>query len=253
VHNAPGSLVISGTAAPVTAIASRLTARGLRTQRLTVSHAFHSPLMAPMLEEFRRVAAAVEHAEPRLSWISNLDGRALGWTEWGHRMGDYWCRHVREAVEFGAGVRALAALGFEAGVEIGPHPTLISLAQQTLAAARAGSGAITWHPSLWRRKNAVEVFVESVARLHLRGARIDWAAFTRSSERRSVRLPLTPFQRQRFILDYKAPARRTLRAGRAANKVAHELLGIACRWQASARSSSAPSPRSTRRGWPTTA
>ena len=96
---------------PVEAIAARLAAQGLRMQPLTVSHAFHSPLMEPMKEEFRRVAASVGHSEPQLTWISNLDGKKIDWDSWGHRMADYWCRHVREPVAFEDGVHALAALG----------------------------------------------------------------------------------------------------------------------------------------------
>ena len=216
-RNAPGSLVISGARVPVEAIAARLAAQGLRVQPLTVSHAFHSPLMEPMKEEFRRVAASVGHSEPQLTWISNLDGKKIDWDSWGHRMADYWCRHVREPVAFEDGVHALAALGLEACIEIGPHPTLIGLAQQTLGIA--DTGALTWHPSLRRNRNGVEVIVDSVARLHSRGGLVDWAVFTRRAERRSVRLPTTPFQRQRFLIDYRKPARRPL------GKVAHELLG----------------------------
>ena len=101
-RNAPGNLVIAGARAPVEAIAARLAAQGLRTQPLTVSHAFHSPLMEPMLAEFRRIAASVTHAAPTLTWISNLGGAPIDWAEWGHRMADYWCRHVREPVAFEA-------------------------------------------------------------------------------------------------------------------------------------------------------
>jgi acyl transferase domain-containing protein/NADPH:quinone reductase-like Zn-dependent oxidoreductase/acyl carrier protein len=219
-RNAPGSVVIAGAAGVVQAIVERLTRTGLRTQPLSVSHAFHSPLMAPMVDAFRRAAEGVAHHEPRMTWISNLGGTRFDASAWHGRMADYWCRHIREAVAFEAGVRSLVQGGVEAAVEIGPQPTLIGLAQQTLA-AQAGASAITWHPSLRRtRERIVEgTFADSVARLHVRGARIDWAAFTRRAERRSVHLPLTPFQRQPFLIDYKKPARRP------AGQSVHELLG----------------------------
>ncbi|MBL8341597.1 MAG: type I polyketide synthase [Rubrivivax sp.] len=214
-RNAPGTVVIAGAGAAVKAIAERLAARGLRTQALTVSHAFHSPLMQPMIDEFGRIAAAVEHHEPQVTWVSNLDGGVLDWAQWGPRMPEYWSRHVRDAVAFEAGIRALAALGVEAAVEVGPHPTLTGLAQQTL-----GDGtAITWHPSLKRNRPAGEIVVDSVARLHVRGGTVDWAAFTRRAERRSMRLPLTPFQRQPFGLPFRAASRR------APGRTAHDLLG----------------------------
>ena len=214
-RNAAGNVVIAGARAAVEAIAARLAAQGLRTQALVVSHAFHSPLMTPMLAEFRRIAAGVTHAQPQLTWISNLGGRAMDWSQWGSRMADYWCAHVREPVAFEAGIGALVKTGIEAAVEIGPHPTLIALAQQTVAADRA----LTWHPSLHRTRPAVPTLVDSVARLHVRGGRIDWFAFTRRNERRSVRLPTTPFQRQRFGIPWRSAERRV------PAKLAHELLG----------------------------
>ncbi|MBI5722127.1 MAG: SDR family NAD(P)-dependent oxidoreductase [Burkholderiales bacterium] len=222
-RNAPGSWVIAGARAAVEGAAARLAALGLRTQGLAVSHAFHSPLMAPMVAEFRRVAAGVEHAQPQLNWISSLTGRTLEWSEWAARMPEYWCRHVREAVDFEAGVKALAGAGMQACVEIGPHPTLIGLAQQTLGAvATAGAGALTWHASLRRQRSGIETIADSVARLHVRGGRIDWAAYTRRGERRSVRLPSTPFQRQHYLIDYRKPARR---ASSTSGRPVHELLG----------------------------
>jgi acyl transferase domain-containing protein/NADPH:quinone reductase-like Zn-dependent oxidoreductase/NADP-dependent 3-hydroxy acid dehydrogenase YdfG/acyl carrier protein len=214
-RNAAGNVVIAGARAPVETIAARLAAQGLRTQPLTVSHAFHSPLMAPMLTEFHRVAAGVAHAPPRLTWISNVGGTAMDWSKWGSRMADYWCAHVREPVAFEAGVGALTRLGVEAAVEIGPHPTLIALAQQTVGDAHP----ITWHPSLHRTRAAVATVVDSVARLHVRGGHIDWSAFMRRGERRSVRLPTTPFQRQRFGITWRKAERR------APGKVVHDLLG----------------------------
>lgn len=217
-RNAPGSVVIAGARAAVETIAARLACAGLRTQALTVSHAFHSPLMRPMVEEFGRVAAGIAHGEPQLAWISSLDGRVLDWAEWGGRMAQYWCRHVLEPVDFEASVKALAAQGLEAGIEIGPHPTLVGLAQQTWAALGTPTTP-TWHASLRRNKNAVEVIVDSVARLHARGGRIDWSAFTRRAGRRSMRLPTTPFQRQPFIIPYRKPGRRSTGAA------VHELLG----------------------------
>ncbi len=214
-YNAPGNLVIAGAQAEVEAIAARLAAQGLRTQSLQVSHAFHSPLMAPMLDEFRRVAAGVAHAAPTLNWISNLTGKSLDWSEWGARMADYWTRHVREPVAFESGMAALAAANCDVHLEVGPHPTLIGLGTQCIASERA----IDWLPSLKRTRPAWEQMLDSVARLYVRGARIDWTAFHGQGARHSLALPTYPFQRQPYIISFAPKSRRP------AGELVHELLG----------------------------
>ncbi len=215
-RNAPGNLVISGARAQVEAVATRLAALGLRTQPLTVSHAFHSPLMDPMLAEFRRVAAAVNHSPPTLTWISTLSGAPVDWPTWGDRMADYWCRHVREPVAFDSGMQALARTNCDACVEIGPSPTLIGLGQQCLAEPER----LGWLPSLKRSRDATEQLLDSVGRLYVRGARLNWRALTDPAARHSVRLPTYPFQRQRFLISARTAARR------ASGKLVHELLGM---------------------------
>ncbi len=214
-RNAPGSLVIAGARAPVEAIAAALAAQGLRTQPLTVSHAFHSPLMEPMLAEFRQSAAAVTHHAPTLAWISNLDGAAIDWSTWGGRMADYWCQHIRAAVAFESGMQALARTQCDACIEIGPSPTLIGLGQQCMVDA----ARIEWLPSLHRKRAATEQLLDSVARLYVRGARLDWHALGETGARHSLRLPTYPFQRQRFIMDARKPNRRVV------GKSVHDLLG----------------------------
>jgi len=214
-RNAPGNLVIAGARAPVEAIASDLAAQGLRTQALTVSHAFHSPLMEPMLGEFRSIAATVNYGAPALTWISNLDGAAIDWNTWGARMADYWCQHIRAAVGFEAGMQAVAATQCDVCLEIGPSPTLIGLGQQCVTDA----ARIEWLASLRRNRAATEQLLESVARMYVRGARLDWRTLGEAGASHSSRLPTYPFQRQRFILDARTPNRR------AAGKPVHDLLG----------------------------
>jgi acyl transferase domain-containing protein/NADPH:quinone reductase-like Zn-dependent oxidoreductase/short-subunit dehydrogenase/acyl carrier protein len=213
--NAPGSVVIAGAKAEVEAIAGRLAAKGLRTQTLPVSHAFHSPLMAPMLEEFKRIASQVTHAAPTLNWISNLTGATLDWAQWGTRMADYWTSHVRDPVDFERGMAALAATNCDVHLEVGPHPTLIGLGQQCLADGRP----IDWLPSLKRGKPAWEPLLDSVARLYVRGARLDWKAFNGAGANHSLPLPTYPFQRQPYLISFAPKTRR------AVGEVVHDLLG----------------------------
>ena len=213
--NAPGNVVLAGARAEVEAIAARLAAQGLRTQALTVSHAFHSPLMAPMVDEFRRIAAQVEHCAPTLTWISNLTGAPLDWADWGSRMAEYWARHVREPVAFERGIEALAATGCDVHLEIGPHPTLIGLGTLCIPPGRA----IEWLPSLRRNKPAWEQMFHSVARLYVRGARLTWKAVQGPGVCHSLALPTYPFQRQPFLISFASKSRKPV------GESVHDLLG----------------------------
>lgn len=219
--NAPGNLVIAGARAEVEAIAARLVEQGLRTQALSVSHAFHSPLMAPMVDEFRRIAAQVVHSVPTLTWVSNLTGAPLDWSVWGSRMAEYWVRHVREPVAFERGIQALEATNCDVHLEVGPNPTLIGLGKLCLADGRA----IEWLPSLKRNKPAWEQMIDSVARLYVRGARLAWKAVQGPGVCHSLALPTYPFQRQRFLISF-APRSRKL-AGDSVHELLGERLGVA--------------------------
>ena len=214
-RNAPDQLVIAGEEARVASAMSALEARGLRVQRLHVSHAFHSHLMEPMLAEFRRIAAGIEHRAPELPWVSNLTGKALDWSEWGPRMAEYWTRHVRETVAFADGVATLKAMGCSTYVEIGPHPVLLGMARQCLE----GDSTSVWVPSLRRGERADLQVHGALAQVFARGVAIDWHAVYPRNGRLTVQLPTYPFQRDHYIvppkkLGYRAVAPRV-----------HELLG----------------------------
>ena len=124
--NGPAQTVISGRAAEVEAVCQRFTAQGIRCQPLPVSHAFHSPLVDPILDQFEREAGAVRFAAPRMRLISNLTGGLAEASEVTRPV--YWRRHVREAVRFGDGLRTLATFRPELVIEIGPNPTLLAFA-----------------------------------------------------------------------------------------------------------------------------
>jgi acyl transferase domain-containing protein/SAM-dependent methyltransferase len=198
--NGPGNTVISGAAADVDALVSQMASVGVRAARLDVSHAFHSPLMDPMLEEFERVLAGVTFAEPGLAVISNVTGRVA---EPGTLSSPaYWLRHVREAVRFSDGVAALHEQGCRMFVEIGPSPTLLGMARRM-----AGNPAAIWLPSLRKGRDDWEQVLESIAAMYIAGVRIDWAAFDRAHGCRTVQLPTYAFQRQRYWAD-EAPTPR---------------------------------------------
>ena len=214
-RNAPSSLVISGCGEETAAVAGRLAEVGMRVTPLIVSHAFHSPLMEPMVAEFMRFAATIAHRPPRINWISNLTGEPFRWDVHGEAMSAYWGRHVREPVAFAAGMRTLGASGCRTFLEIGPHPVLVGLGALCLGDAAEAA----WLPSLKRGQPQVAQMVDSAARLYVRGAPLDWAAFNGPGREPPLRLPTYPFQRGRFLVPPLDPARRS------PGQIVHALLG----------------------------
>ncbi len=214
--NGPEHTVISGDADAVESVMEQFGARGVRVQRLTVSHAFHSPRMEPILDEFERVAAGIAFRPPRIPLVSNLTGAVAGdeITTPG-----YWRRHLREAVRFGAGIEALNALGVDILLEVGPHPTLLGMAQQI--PQEPAPAAL---PSLRRKRDDHQQMLESLAQLYVRGAPVELAALDAGAPRARLTLPTYPFQRSRYWVDLPAHGAQD-GPGNAGYGYVHPLLG----------------------------
>ncbi|MET9888361.1 SDR family NAD(P)-dependent oxidoreductase, partial [Streptomyces sp. NPDC006430] len=222
--NGPASVVISGAAEAVAEVAARLEADGHRTKQLRVSHAFHSPLMEPMLDEFRRIAEILDYSAPRIPLVSTLTGRTATAAELCSP--EYWVRHVREAVRFDDGVRRLADLGVTTFLEIGPDPVLSGLGRDCLAdpAGAAGpAGAAVFVSALRRGHDDLRQLSAALATAHARGARVDWQAYFAGRGARRVELPTYAFQRERYWL--AAPVSRGDAAGLGQVAADHPLLG----------------------------
>ncbi|AQS67525.1 type I polyketide synthase [Streptomyces pactum] len=190
--NGPASLVLSGTGEAVTAAGARLAEAGLRTKRLTVSHAFHSPLMEPMLAAYERELAQVSFAEPTLPVVSDLTGEVAG-----AELCDpaYWVRQVREAVRFADGVRTLLDEGATTFLELGPDGVLTAMAQESAGERAVGIAAQR------RDRDQVRTLLTALGRLHVRTERVDWTAFFHGTGARRVELPTYAFQHRRYWLD----------------------------------------------------
>ncbi|MEU7474232.1 type I polyketide synthase [Streptomyces sp. NPDC044984] len=198
--NGPDAVVVSGDEDAVVALAEEFTALGRKTRRLRVSHAFHSLHMDAMLEDFARVARSVSYTAPTLPLVSNLTGE----TAVPERVCDpgYWVEHVRGAVRFGDGVRALAARGATRYLELGPDGVLCSLAQDTFdALADDNRPAPAAVPALRTGRDEERSLIGAVARLHATGQSLDWAALLDGTGARRVDLPTYAFRRRRFWPD----------------------------------------------------
>ncbi|MET9795423.1 type I polyketide synthase [Nocardiopsis alba] len=198
--NGPVSVVISGVEESVAEVESVLSADGCRVRRLRVSHAFHSVLMEPMLEEFERVLEKVRFSSPRIPIVSNVTGRVAEPAELGTP--DYWVRHVRSTVRFADGVRAMAETGVTRFVEVGPDSGLLSLVgASTGGEDAAAKGETTLVPALRRGRDEVESVMGSVADLWVCGVGVDWSGLFAGADPDAVALPTYAFQRERFWLD----------------------------------------------------
>ncbi|MFG2631352.1 KR domain-containing protein [Streptomyces sp. NPDC048473] len=181
--NGPGSLVVAGDGEAVGVVVGELEGMGRRTRRLRVSHAFHSPHMDGVLEEFARVVAGVSFRDPVIPVVSAGDVVSR----------EYWVRHVREAVRFDVVLARLEELGVVSVLEVGPDAALAPH-----VTGMAGAAVMR------RGRPQVVTLLKALAHVHVHGAEVDWGGFV-PARSRVVDLPTYPFQRENYWLDNPAP------------------------------------------------
>lgn len=197
--NGPSEIVISGERTAVRAVVGELKAEGIKARPLTVSHAFHSPLLDPVLPGLEQIAGRVEYSHPKIALISNLTGQQVQGELVAQR--GYWRRHAREAVRFSAGIELLHQEDHRLFVEIGPSPTLLGMGRRCLP-----EDAGVWLPSLRKGQSDWKQMLGSLAALYVHGAEIDWEGFDRDYNRRRVAVPTYPFERKRCWVDVSPEA-----------------------------------------------
>ncbi|WP_292907751.1 hybrid non-ribosomal peptide synthetase/type I polyketide synthase [Niveispirillum sp.] len=204
--NGPTQCVLSGAIDAIDAVAATLAARNVTTHRLTTSHAFHSAMMDPILDEFRRTVAAVPRHPPRVAMISCLTGDWL--TDAQACDPDYWVRQLRGAVRFRQGMETLLASKHRILLEVGPGRALAGQAQRL--AQRGGFDGATILATARRETEAREdgeCLAEAAAALWTSGVDLSWHALATTEGGRRVPLPLYPFDRQRYWVDPPAAGR----------------------------------------------
>ncbi|EFL26027.1 modular polyketide synthase [Streptomyces himastatinicus ATCC 53653] len=192
--NGPTSVVIAGDEDAALEIAAGFEAQGRKTKRLTVSHAFHSPRMDGMLDAFRQVAQGLSYEAPRIPIVSNLTGDVVSAQD--IATPEFWVRHVREAVRFLDGVRTLETKGVTTFIELGPDGVLTAMAQECVTGDAAAFVSV-----LRKDRPEAEALTTAVARAHVRGVAVDWAAFYAGTGAVRVDLPTYAFQHERFWLE----------------------------------------------------
>jgi acyl transferase domain-containing protein len=188
--NGPDSIVISGVGEAIQAICHNLAEMGITTKPLQVSHAFHSPLMEPMLAEFEAAAKEITYNQPRIPVISNVTGQQA---KPEIATPEYWVNHILQPVHFAQSMQTLHREGYKLFLEIGPKPILLGMGRQCLP-EEVG----TWLPSLRPPQEDWQQILSSLGQLYTQGVAVDWSGFDSDYPRRKVALPTYPFQRQRY-------------------------------------------------------
>ncbi len=196
--NGVSNVVISGLKDKVQDLLDLLRGQGIQFRQLQVSHAFHSPLMAPILDSFEAFANTLSFQAPNRSLLSNLTGQF--WKPGEVPDATYWSLHLREAVRFSDGMEKLAQEGYRLFMEIGPNSTLLSMGQRYLS-----ESSFLWLPSLKRGQPDWIPFLNSLGQLYLQDVDIDWLKFDQDYQRRPVRLPNYPFEHQRYWESVEVP------------------------------------------------
>lgn len=202
--NTPEDVVIAGPAEAIADLCRDFEARGHRTQELRVSHAFHSPLMRPMVGAFAEIAATVSYRPARLPMVSTVSGRKA---EGGDLAGAaYWSAQIEAPVRFAAAATTLADDGVTVFLEIGAAPILTALARRTVAAEGRHFLPSLTRPAADGGADDQRALAGSLAALYAQGADIDWAGRDRPFDLRKVAIPTYPFQRKSYYLKPVADA-----------------------------------------------
>ena len=196
--NGVSNVVISGRKDKVQDVLDLLRGQGIQFRQLQVSHAFHSPLMTPILDSFEAFANTLSFQAPNRPLLSNLTGQF--WKPDEVPDATYWGLHLREAVRFSDGMEKLAQEGYRIFIEIGPNSTLLSMGERCLTEPLS-----LWLSSLKRGQPDWIPFLNSLGQLYLQDVDIDWLKFDQDYQRRPVRLPNYSFERQRYWESVEIP------------------------------------------------
>ncbi len=195
-YNAPNNYVLSGSQGVLEQLETMLTKDGIETRVLPVSHAFHSPMMEPILDQFAQITDSIKYNLPMIPIYSNVTGNLIGKDI---ARPDYWVKHLRSPVQFQTNVQSLFSHGVDLCLEIGPKPVLVALAQQILNKAQD-----IFLPSLRPKIDDWQQVLKSLGTMFKLGVQIDWKALYQSMHpnhtHKKVDIPLYPFARKSYWL-----------------------------------------------------
>ena len=217
--NGSNSIVISGTADAVTQVCKTLEEDGIKSIKLSVSHAFHSPLMDPMLNDFRKVAQSIDYQLPTIEIVSNVTGK-LASNE--IASADYWVNHVRAPVVFAEGMRCLFDESVSHYLELGPKSVLLGM-----AAGCIDMDAENNFSSLHPEKNDLKYILENLGKLYVQGCQVNWQGLYDDRAYQKAVLPTYPFQKKKYWVKKSDMSSQTKQPTRSMScgEVEHPLIG----------------------------
>ncbi|MBC9909358.1 non-ribosomal peptide synthetase/type I polyketide synthase [Chitinophaga varians] len=191
--NGPELTVISGKTAALRAVTQSLKQAGIGSREMQVSHAFHSPLMEPVLKDFHQIASGVQYHLPVIPLVSNVTGAIAG-----KEVTDaaYWGKHILWPVLFSQSIQTLKEAGEFNLMELGPQPSLLSMAQLTLKYEEH-----RLLPVMREGRSSWTTMLHALMALHVKGITVNWPAFYATGAPHKAILPTYPFQRQRYWIE----------------------------------------------------
>ncbi|MBP5971175.1 SDR family NAD(P)-dependent oxidoreductase [Brasilonema sp. CT11] len=214
--NGTENLVISGEASAIDRIVSNLNSQEIKTKPLSVSQAFHSPMMQPILADFRQVAEKISYFRPQLPLITNVSGT---WAQAEIATPEYWVDHIRRPVQFARSLETLLQADYQIFLEIGSQPILIGMAQLSYPQTN-----LQWYASLKPQKADWQQMLETLAGLYINGIPVDWSGFDRDYPRYHLPLPTYPWQQQRYWLETTRKSQ-FFSVHNSGDRTVHPLLG----------------------------
>lgn len=193
--NGPENTVVSGKRASLNKLLENLNGQNVDYRKLTVSHAFHSPLMEPILDEFEETANTVEYHQPNIPIVSNVTGEIID--DFAKLNAKYWRNHIRKPVLFEPGIKKLAEIGCKIYLEVGPNPTLIGMAKRFMIDPK-----YIWIGSLKKKMNDWESLLSSISEVYSNGIKFNFRAFDSDYTRRFINIPTYSFLKERYWFEH---------------------------------------------------
>jgi acyl transferase domain-containing protein len=193
--NGPSLCVLSGPFEAIDRVSQQLTAHRVQCRRLQTSHAFHSSMMDPIVDEFVEAVAKVQLSARKVPFLSNVTGNWI--TPENAASPSYWGTHLRQTVRFSESIRRLLSNGDWFLLEVGPGNTLCTLARQQPSCGPA-TLVLTSARAPHQDEDDLAIMLNSLAQLWAAGIQVSWTGLRTHEKRRRVQLPAYPFERQRY-------------------------------------------------------
>lgn len=196
--NGPEQCTVAGPLAAIDAFASFLQKKNIIAKPLQTSHAFHSAMMEPMLDEYERVLGEIEFKRPQLSYLSNVTGTWISDAQAMDRR--YYLNHIRQAVRFADGITQLSAEENTLFIELGAGGVLTAFAKQQAQARAIPAVSLVRHV----KKDIADAhfFAQAIGELWAYGAPLDWRKFYNAQQRQLLDAPLYPFTKTPLVVNY---------------------------------------------------